>query len=138
MMKNNRTIYFHSKIGFTLIEVLTAMSLMAIALPLFMSAITSANAYGADAKVRLAATHLAHSKLAEVISGGVWKNGPAEGDFQEDFPLIPRLHRYHWALSISKTDKPSLTDVTVRVSWQKLEAKRSLALTTRVYDGDKQ
>ena len=63
----------HSR-GFTLIEVLVTMLLLALVLPLVMNGITSASSTASESRRRNEAAGLAEEKLDEIIASQAWLN----------------------------------------------------------------
>jgi len=96
-------------LGFTLLEVLVAVAILAIA----MVAILKANVQSLDTLTRSRETStaslLAAGKLAEVEAAGVAKWSELRGDFGEDYP------DYTWEVETSSTQVEGLVRVTVIV-----------------------
>jgi general secretion pathway protein I len=96
-------------LGFTLLEVLVAVAILAIA----MVAILKANVQSLDmltrSREKSTASLLAASKLAEVEAAGVAKWSELRGDFGEDYP------DYTWEVETSSTEVEGLARVTVIV-----------------------
>ena len=116
--------------AFTLPEVLTALALVGIVLPVALSAVSLALNVSADARRKVEATALAETQLAtmsaEVMANAALPNGAQAGDFGQDHPL------YRWEASavIVETD---LTELQVKVFWQSRGQDRSVALSTLVF-----
>ncbi len=95
--------------GFTLLEVLVAVAILAIA----MVAILKANVQNLDAltesRETSTASLLAASKLAEVEAAGAAKWTEFQGDFGEDYP------DYTWELETTSTEVEGLMRVVVTV-----------------------
>ena len=95
--------------GFTLLEVLVAVAILAIA----MVAILKANVQSLDmltkSRETSTASLLAESKLAEVEAAGVSKWTELRGDFGEDYP------DYTWEVETSSTEVEGLVRVVVIV-----------------------
>ena len=96
-------------LGFTLLEVLVAVAILAIA----MVAILKANVQSLDTLTRSRETStaslLAAGKLAEVEAAGVAKWSELRGDFGEDYP------DYTWEVETSSAEVEGLVRVTVIV-----------------------
>jgi general secretion pathway protein I len=97
--------YFRKKAGapgFTLLEVLVAVAILAIA----MVAILKANVQSLDTLTRSRETStaslLAASKLAEVEAAGAANWSELRGDFAEDYP------DYTWEVETSSTEVEGL------------------------------
>jgi len=95
--------------GFTLLEVLVAVAILAIA----MVAILKANVQSLDTLTRSRETStaslLAASKLAEVEAAGAANWSELRGDFAEDYP------DYTWEVETSSTEVEGLVRVAVIV-----------------------
>ena len=95
--------------GFTLLEVLVAVAILAIA----MVAILKANVQNLDAlttsRETTTASLLASSKLAEVEAAGVANWVESQGDFGEDYP------DYSWQVETSSTEVEGLERIAVIV-----------------------
>ena len=127
--------------GFTLYEVLAALLLMAVVMPVVMSGVSLATRTSSIARHRDEAAGLAQAKLSELIATGQWQNGNLSGDFSPDWP------DYHWDASIQRqTDLMSvgtstqveLQQLDLRVIWTSRGAEDSLTLSTLVYQRNSQ
>ena len=78
--------------GFTLAEILAAMLLMAIVIPVALQGMMIANRAGVVAERRQMAARLADNLLTELVLTEDWRDADDEGDFGEDWP------GYRWAL----------------------------------------
>src|SRR5260370_36095537 len=67
--------------GFTLVEVLAALMLLAIVLPVAMRGISMATALASSAKHRDEAAVLAKSKLDELVATHAWQSQALSGNF---------------------------------------------------------
>lgn len=70
--------------GFTLVEVLAALLLVAIVLPVTMRGVTYATNAATAARRRNEASGLAQSKLDELLATQDWTSGSLSGDFVAD------------------------------------------------------
>ncbi len=117
--------------GFTLVEVLAAITLMAIVLPTLMYGISlSANLAG-TARHRTEATTLAEEKLNELVGSNTWQNGGG-GDFGLDNP------GYRWQATTTPWTDPDLTEqnleqVDVTVTWTARRRNQSVTVSTLMY-----
>jgi general secretion pathway protein I len=95
--------------GFTLLEVLVAVAILAIA----MVAILKANVQSLETLTKSRETNtaslLAASKLAEIEAVGVENWSEMRGDFAEDYP------DYTWEVETSSTEVEGLVRVVVTV-----------------------
>ena len=125
--------------GFTLIEVLVALVLMAILLPVLMHGISLASRAASMSVRKTQAAALASSKLQELVATGQVQSGGMSGDFADEFP------GYTWTSQVQEWNPPgvsqqdlssqnqSLTELDVTVSWTGNKGKQSLTLSTLVY-----
>jgi prepilin-type N-terminal cleavage/methylation domain-containing protein len=122
--------------GFTLIEVLAALLLMAVVMPVVMNGISLATRTSSTARRRDEAAGLAQAKLAEIIATGQWQNGNLSGDFSPDWP------EYRWEAALQaqmnsnigiSTTEVTLQQLDLRVIWKARNAEDSLTLSTLVY-----
>jgi prepilin-type N-terminal cleavage/methylation domain-containing protein len=79
-----------SRRGFTLVEVLATMLLVAIVIPAAMKGISIAARAGSLARHRNEAAGLAQSKLDELVTLGQWQGSALSGDFGPNWPT------YQW------------------------------------------
>lgn len=113
--------------AFTLIEVLTAMMLMAIILPVAMHGISlSLRAAEVAKRTALAAT-LADGKLNELASSTqIVTAGTTTGDFSPDYPT------YQWQATTTAISL-GLDQIDVQVTWTGVDGQRSVQVSTVVY-----
>jgi general secretion pathway protein I len=110
MRKENR--------GFTLLEVMVAIALIAIALTAVLGSQSQSVSLAGEARFNTTATLLAQSKMAEIELQDPGDLTADSGDFDEDFP------GYTWNLSVSNVmfDRPEnvsdhLKQVDLTISW---------------------
>jgi type II secretory pathway pseudopilin PulG len=113
---------------FTFIEVLTAVVVVALIVPVAVQGINFARRLsGDDERLELAA-RLADEKLSELVVTGDWQDGEEEGTF-EDEP------DYQWSVTtddFSSEEIVSLTVVRVTVSFTDAVRPTSASLSTLV------
>jgi general secretion pathway protein I len=118
--------------GFTLIEVLATLLLLAIVLPAVMRGITLATEAGSTARWRTNAAELARSKLAELVATHQWQQGTLSGDFSPDWPA------YQWQASVQSwpgDTSAGLQQIDLTVTWTERNHPEALTLTTLAYGG---
>jgi general secretion pathway protein I len=128
--------------GFTLLEVLLAVALLALALPVLLGLRNFDLDLHARAGELREATLLAQEKLLETELLGVYPIGEVSGDFQGS-PLgaqaaIRRTDRavgYRWKRTISPTPLELIREVRVQVSWPRGAADETVEVSTYVFAG---
>jgi prepilin-type N-terminal cleavage/methylation domain-containing protein len=114
--------------GFTLVEVLATIVLMAIVLPVAMHGVSLCLASAQAARQRTEAAGLAESKLNELLATGDWQYGLLSGDFGEAWP------QYKWSGSAGAWEDASLQELSVRVYWTSRGQEREVVVTTLVFE----
>jgi general secretion pathway protein I len=104
--------------GFTLLEVMVAIALIAIALTAVLGSQSQSVSLAGEARFNTTAALLAQSKMAEIELQDPEDLTADSGDFDEDFP------GYTWNLSVSNVmfDRPEnvsdhLKQVDLTISW---------------------
>jgi prepilin-type N-terminal cleavage/methylation domain-containing protein len=113
--------------GFTFIEVLATLVLMAIVLPVAMRGVSISLASAEKAKHLSEGAALADAKLNELVSTGEWSSGGLQGDFGQDFP------GYRWQAQAASRDF-GVTEIVLTVTWQERGQDRSVNVSTLVSD----
>src|SRR5438874_13269131 len=72
--------------GFTLIEVIATMLLIAIALPAIMKGVAGAASAATGTRRRTEAAGLAEAKLNQLVITNEWQGGLLAGDFSPTYP----------------------------------------------------
>lgn len=114
--------------GFTLLEVLATMMLIAIVLPTTMKAISLCTAAAGVARSVDEAARLGDSKLNELATSPSLATGSQSGDFAPDYP------DYRWTAQITERDT-DLLEIAVQVTWTERGQERQVTLTTLQYTG---
>ena len=104
--------------GFTILEVMVAMSIIAIAMTAVLSLQSQSISLASEAKFSTTAALLAQNKMAETEWGNRLDLSSDSGDFEEDFP------GYTWQVKVEDVsmDLPEnvsnhLKEMTVIISW---------------------
>jgi prepilin-type N-terminal cleavage/methylation domain-containing protein len=117
--------------GFTLVEVLVTLMLLAITLPAIMGGISLSTKIGGQTVHRTEAAGLAQSKMAEIISTEEWSSGNLSGDFGADWP------NYHWEAQVQSwpqdTTSAGIQQIDLNVYWSDAGRQQSVTLTTLAY-----
>ncbi len=113
-----RNIKQKRSLGFTLLEVMVAISIIAIALTAVLGSQSQSLSIASEAKFNTTATLLAQQKMAEISSGYSQDLSSDSGDFGDEFP------NYRWELKVSDAIYPlsneaseSLTQIDLVISW---------------------
>lgn len=128
--------------GFTLLEVLLAIAVLAIALPILLGLRNFDMDLHERATELRAATLLAQEKLIETELAGLYPIGETVGNFN-NAPLgapatvaaSDRAAGYQWKRTISPTPLPLIREIRVRVSWPRGPSEESLEVSTYVFAG---
>ncbi|HZZ42467.1 MAG TPA: type II secretion system protein [Tepidisphaeraceae bacterium] len=118
------------KRGFTLVEVLATIALIAIVLPVAMYGISLCVQTAGRAKRQAEAATLAEGKLQELSAMAqlpqVAASGNDSGDFGADFP------DYKWQSTVTTMDL-SMEQIDVRVMWTARNQQQDLTVSTWVF-----
>lgn len=117
--------------GFTLIEALVAIVLVAVVLPVALAAVT-ASLQGASAISKQdVALRVAQSRLAALVADGSWQSSGSTGacDPRTDGEDTDGMR---WQMTVATWRDPSVRTLTFTVSWGSTLNPRTLTLTTLV------
>lgn len=95
--------------GFTLMEVMIAMAILAIALVAVFQLQSQSISMATDSRFMTTAALLAQSKMVEAEAGSTLSNRKEDGDFGPDYP------QYIWRLEVGDTDLAQFKKVEVTV-----------------------
>ena len=128
--------------GFTLLEVMLAIALLAIALPILLGLRNFDLDLHERANELTTATLLAQEKLLEIELSGNYPIGETGGDFQrpplgtQTGVLLPdRALDYKWKRTVSPTPLELIREVRVKVSWLRGAIEESVEVSTYVFAG---
>lgn len=116
--------------GFTLIEILATISMIALIIPVAMKGISIATALASDSKSSMQATNLAENRLAEILLDEEWQSSEKSGKFSDEYSS------YSWQMDTSELAESNLKQVNVKVLWTHRGQERSITLSTLVYDAE--
>jgi prepilin-type N-terminal cleavage/methylation domain-containing protein len=128
--RNKITERCHRSGGFTFIELLATLVLMAIIMPVAMRCISLCTRLGGQSRRHIEAASLAHTKLTELTVSRDWKTGEKIGDFGVDWP------GYRWTAEVSSWTDAAVNQLDLTVFWQSQGQERSLTFSTLVYPED--
>ena len=115
--------------AFTLVEVLAALMLAAIVLPIAMRGISLATSAAGTARRQMEAASLAEAKLAELIATGEWQGSNLSGDCGDAWP------EYRWSAEVIESSETALHQLDVHIEWTARGHARDVVLSTLVYSG---
>jgi len=96
--------------GFTLMEVMIAMAILAIALVAVFQLQSQSISMSTDSRFMTTAALLAKSKMVEVEAGSTLVSHSEDGDFGPDYP------QYTWHLEVGDTQLPQFKKIEVTVT----------------------
>lgn len=113
--------------GFTFVEMLATIVLIAIILPVAMRCIGLCTRLAGQSRKEVEAASLAKTKLTELMAADEWDSGAGAGDFGTDWP------GYRWSADVFNWTDSMVSQVDLTVQWQSQGQERSLTLTTLAY-----
>jgi general secretion pathway protein I len=139
VMQRRRLERFDSR-GFTLLEVLIAMAILALAMPILLGLRNwDLNLHSRAADIT-AATMLAQEKLIEAELLPLYPVGETTGDFRDPPPgyqmpaeIANRAQRYRWKRIITTTALPVVREVKIQILWQQGASDEVLEASTYVF-----
>ncbi|MEO5864317.1 MAG: type II secretion system protein [Nitrospiraceae bacterium] len=128
-----------SERGFTLLEVLIALGILALALPILLGLRNWDLDLHARAKDLTTATILAQEKLVETELGPLLPFGETGGEFlptplgsQATAEKTNRPLNYRWKRIVSPTPLPAVREIKIQVLWPRGETEETLEVSTYV------
>ncbi|HLZ34915.1 MAG TPA: prepilin-type N-terminal cleavage/methylation domain-containing protein [Nitrospira sp.] len=126
--------------GFTLLEVLIAIAILALALPILLGLRNWDLDLHARAGDITAATILAQEKLIEAELSPIFPLGETSGDFQNP-PLgyqalgdiADRADKYRWKRIVTTTPLNAVREVKIQILWQQGTSDEVLEVSTYVF-----
>ena len=126
--------------GFTLLEVLIALGILALALPILLGLRNWDLDLHARANDLTAATILAQEKLIETELGGPLPLGETDGEFLP-IPLgstamaevAGRQSAYRWKRIVSPTPLPIVREVKIQILWPRGTTDEMVEVSTYVF-----
>lgn len=113
--------------GFTLLEIVVALTIAAIALPALLRAFSEGTKKHSLIENRTTALYLLKLRMSEIEMLGALDVGSEEGEFGTD-------SRFGWISEVSETETEGLYEVIVTVHWQERGREESVELTTYIAD----
>ena len=116
--------------GFTLVEALAALMLMAIVLPVALRVIATSTKMASLSERQAQATELADARLSEIVLTQAWEDGDAAGLFDENYG--DDVEGYEWVLFVDDWHQAEFKQLTLHVVWQTPRGERIIRLSTVV------
>jgi prepilin-type N-terminal cleavage/methylation domain-containing protein len=118
--------------AFTLVEVLTAILVLAITIPVIVQSYSSAAEIALMSRQRVEALAVGQSALDMLVATGDWQQGVMQGE------ETPGPTTYTWAAELNAWGDPStetatVQQLTVTVSWTRSGQEFAVTLDTLVY-----
>ncbi len=129
MMKRLRYHITNTKIqrGFTLLEVIVALTIASIALPTLLRAFSEGTKKQSMIENKTTALYLLKLRMSEIEMLGELEVGSEEGEFGS-------ASRFQWSADIVESETEGLYEVTVAVNWQEMGREKVVELTTYIAD----
>jgi general secretion pathway protein I len=125
--------------GFTLLEVMVALAIIGVALPILLGLRNWDVALRSEAETLTTATLLAQEKLLETEVEGLLPVGEQRGEFTERLPgfhlaVAPRDRApgFRWTRTVQATPFDTIREVRIRIAWPRGEAEAALEVTQYV------
>jgi prepilin-type N-terminal cleavage/methylation domain-containing protein len=113
--------------GFTFIELLATVVLIAVIMPVAMRSIGLCTRLAGLSRRQIEAASLAKEKMTDLIVTGDWENGNQRGDFGKDWP------GYEWKSSVMNWTDATVRQLDLTVLWESAGSQRSITLSTLRY-----
>ncbi|MBA3700147.1 MAG: prepilin-type N-terminal cleavage/methylation domain-containing protein [Planctomycetes bacterium] len=117
--------------GFTLIEALVAIVLVAVVLPVALAAVTQSLRGAENIRKQDVALRVAQSRLAVLVADGSWQSSGSSGacDPRTDGEDTEGMR---WQMTVATWRVQTVRTLTFTVSWGSTTAPRTITLTTLV------
>ena len=119
--------------GFTLVEALASLMLLAVVLPFVVRGVNLSARSAADYDRKATAMMLAQTMMEEAILTEAWQFGDSSGEFDDSFGTDSE--RYTWSLTSSDWQSSDYLELTLTVFWNSGAGQKSVQLKTVVYTG---
>ena len=126
--------------GFTLLEVLIALGILALALPILLGLRNWDLDLHARANELTTATILAQEKLVETELGALLPLGETGGEFssiplgsQPTADIQSRPSNYRWKRIVSPTPLPTVREIKIQILWPRGKTDEIVEVSTYVF-----
>ncbi|MBN1507835.1 MAG: prepilin-type N-terminal cleavage/methylation domain-containing protein [Sedimentisphaerales bacterium] len=113
--------------GFTFIELLATVVLIAVIMPVAMRSIGLCTRLGGLSRRQIEAASLAKAKMTELTVTGDWASGNQHGSFGGEWP------GYEWRVSVTNWTDTTVREFDLTVLWESAGRQREVTLSTLVY-----
>ncbi len=127
--------------GFTLVEALVALVLLAVVVPTALRAISISTQVAAVSSDRSQAAMLAETRIDQLVVTGDWQTTGLEGNFEDlfdrgmfDETVAGALDKYTWTAELEDWDAGDARQLRVTVHWQRRSTRHAVTLTTLVQE----
>jgi len=114
--------------GFTFIELLATIVLIAVIMPVAMRSIGLCTRLAGQSRRQMEAASLAKAKLTELIVSGKWEDGNQRGQFEEK-----EWSDYEWSLTVKNWTDALVRELELTVAWRSFGRQQGVTLGTLVY-----
>lgn len=111
--------------GFTLIEIVVSLMILAIALPTLLQAFSQATRSQGIIENRTTALHLMQLKMSELEAQSFPELGQDQGEFGTN-------SRFRWIYKVTETPNSDLRQLSVTVTWQEKGTEKSITVNRYV------
>jgi len=115
-------------VGFTLIELMVAITILGLGLTVVLEVISAGTALGHDVHKNTEAILLAEWKINQIEIEGFPALGQREGTFEDPH------EGYAWVSDVTSTDDDNLRELRVSVKWREGLLEKEIEMATRLYN----
>lgn len=113
--------------GFTLLEIVVALTIAAISLPVILQAFSRGAKAHSLIENKTTAFYLLRLRMAEIEMLGNLEPGSEEGEFGTD-------SRFTWSSEVAEADTEGLYEIIVIVNWEERGREKSIQMVTYIVD----
>lgn len=126
-----------SQRGFILLDILLALAILAMALPVLLGLANRDIELLGHARALTTATLLAQEKLLETEATGFPPVGQQMGDFQTSLPSLhpeqdtqDQRRAFRWTRTVDQTPLEDVREVRVRITWPRGQTEEMVEITS--------